>query len=64
MRIGWRSLLVLVGLAVAFVVGIGVGEALHDRPDLSGKQTIVRTLTPLTIASVATETVTVTTSTP
>lgn len=64
MRVGWRSLLVLVALAVAFIGGIGLGEALHDRPDLAGNQTIVRTLTPLTIASVSTETVTVTTPTP
>jgi hypothetical protein len=62
--IGWRPLLVLFALAVAFVGGIGLGEALHDRPNLSGDQTIVRTLRPLTVTPVATQTVTVTTTAP
>jgi len=60
---GWRTLLVLFALAAAFIGGIGLGEALHDRPDLSGSVTIVRTLRPLTVTPVATETVTVTTTT-
>jgi len=65
MRIpGWRPLLLLLALGVAFGAGIGLGEALHDRPNLAGNQTIVRTLRPLTITPVPTETVTVTTSTP
>jgi hypothetical protein len=56
-----RVLLVLLGLAVAFVAGIGLGEALHDSPG-GGGQVIVRTLNPLPITPIPTETVTVTTS--
>ena len=51
-------------LGVAFVVGIGVGEALHDQPDVGGNQTLVRTLEPLPITSVPPKTVTVTTTRP
>jgi hypothetical protein len=49
-------------LGVAFVAGIGLGEALHDNPSAGGSQTIVRTLQPLSIPPVPTETITVTTS--
>jgi hypothetical protein len=55
-----RRLLLAVALAVAFVVGIGVGEALHDNPAPGGSQTLVRTLRPLPLAPAALETVTVT----
>ena len=55
---------VAAGLAVAFVVGIALGEALHDNPSGSGTQTVVRTLTPLPLAPAARTTVTVRTSTP
>ena len=55
--------LVVAGLVVAFVVGIAVGEALHDNPSGSGTQTVVRTLEPLPLAPAARTTVTVTTST-
>ena len=55
---GWRAPLLLVVLAATFVVGIGLGEALHDRPSPGGTQTIVRTLTPLPIGTVVTVTVT------
>jgi hypothetical protein len=57
-------LLVLLALGVAFVAGIGFGEALHDRPDLGGTQTLIRTLHPLPITPLPPETVTVTTSAP
>ena len=57
-----RPLLLLVALGVAFVAGVGLGEALHDNPDAGGSQTIVRTLKPLSVAPVPTETVAVTTS--
>lgn len=60
----WRRLIVLVLLGVAFVVGVGVGEALHDQPDLGGNQTLVRTLQPLPITPIPAKTVTVTTSAP
>ena len=57
-----RRLLVLAGLGVAFVLGIGLGEALDDGPSGAGSQTIVRTLRPLQITPLLPETVTVTTS--
>jgi hypothetical protein len=60
--ISGRSLLVLLGLGAAFVLGLGFGEALHDQPALGGEQTLVRTLRPLPITPVPPETVTVTTS--
>ena len=55
--------LILVGLIVVFLVGIAVGESLHDNPEPGGTQTIVRTLQPLTVAPTGT-TVTVTVRTP
>jgi hypothetical protein len=48
------------GLVVAFVLGIALGEALHDNPAPGGTQTLVRTLHPLPLAPAARETVTVT----
>ena len=60
----WRLLLALSGIAVAFVTGIGLGEALHDNPKRGGTQTLVRTLRPLPLVPVAHDTVTVTVSTP
>jgi hypothetical protein len=57
-------LLVLGALALAFVVGIAVGEALHDNPAPGGTQSIVRTLQPLPLAPAAERTVTVTTTAP
>jgi hypothetical protein len=57
-----KPALVVAGLVVAFVVGIALGEALHDNPSGSGTQTIVRTLQPLPLAPAARTTVTVTTS--
>jgi hypothetical protein len=54
----------LLALVVAFVLGVGVGEALHDNPKAGGKQTIVRTLRPLPLVPVAQNTVTITTSNP
>lgn len=66
MRAPLRALLGVVALAVAFVLGIGVGEALHDNPAPGGTQSIVRTLRPLppTPAAATTLTVTVTTAGP
>jgi hypothetical protein len=58
----WIRLLVVVGFGAAFVAGLGVGEALNDRPADGGSQTIVRTLKPVTLTAVSPETVTVTTS--
>lgn len=51
-------------LVVTFVVGVALGEALHDNPSGSGTQTVVRTLQPLPLAPAARTTVTVTTSGP
>ena len=59
-----RRLVVLALLGVAFVVGIGVGEALHDQPDLGGNQTVVRTLQPVPITPIPAKTVTITTTAP
>jgi hypothetical protein len=49
---------------VIFVVGVAVGEALHDNPQPGGTQTLVRTLRPLPLAPAARETVTVTVQNP
>ena len=57
-----RRLLVLAGLGIAFVLGIGLGEALDDGSSGAGGQTMVRTLRPLPITPLPPETVTVTTS--
>jgi hypothetical protein len=62
--LAWRRLLLLSLLGVAFVVGIGVGEALHDQPDVAGTQTLIRTLRPLPVTPIPPETVTVTTTVP
>jgi len=59
-----RRLLILLALVVAFGVGVGLGQALHDRPDRGGTQTLIRTLHPLPITPIPPETVTVTTSQP
>ncbi len=59
-----RIALAVAALVVTFVVGIALGEALHDNPSGSGTQTIVRTLDPLPLAPAARTTVTVTTSNP
>jgi len=57
-------LLAAAGLAVAFVLGIALGQALNDNSAGDGTQTIVRTLKPLPLAPAARETVTVTSSNP
>ncbi len=55
-----RTALVVLGLALAFVLGIALGEALNDNPSPGGTQSIVRTLNPLPLAPAARQTVTVT----
>jgi hypothetical protein len=60
----WSRLALAAALGIAFVAGIGLGEALHDRPRPGGTQTLVRTLEPLHVAPVPAETGTVTTSGP
>jgi hypothetical protein len=52
------------GAVVVFVVGVAVGESLHDNPRPGGTQTLVRTLKPLGLAPAARETVTVTVQNP
>lgn len=59
-----RAAIAVAVLVVTFVVGIALGEALHDNPSGSGTQTVVRTLNPLPLAPAARTTVTVTTSNP
>jgi hypothetical protein len=41
-----RVVLILVGLALAFLLGIAFARTLDERPRSSGTQTIVRTLEP------------------
>lgn len=56
-----RVILVLVGLGLAFVIGMAFAQTLDDRPRSNGAETNVRTLTPLPQeAPVRTVTVTVT----
>ena len=57
-------LVLVLGLAVVFVGGIGLGEALHDNPKAGGIQTLIRTLHPLPLVPIAGDTVTITTSSP
>jgi hypothetical protein len=60
----WRLALFVLGAAVVFVAGVGLGEALHDNSNPGGSQTIVRTLNPLPLLPAPATTVTVTTSKP
>jgi hypothetical protein len=57
-----RRLVIGVGLALVFAVGVAVGEAINDNPKPGGMQTLVRTLRPVPLAPAALETVTVTTT--
>jgi hypothetical protein len=59
-----RIVLIVVGAALVFAVGIAFGQALHDNPKPGGTQTLVRTLQPLPLAPAARETVTVTVQNP
>jgi hypothetical protein len=38
---------------LVFVIGVALGEALHDNPKPGGSQTLVRTLKPLPLVPVA-----------
>ena len=55
--------LVVVGLALAFLLGLAFARTLDERPKSSGTETIVRTLTPLPQGA-PTRTVTVTVTGP
>ena len=61
-RVG-RFVLVGVGLALAFLLGIAFAQTLEDRPSSGAVVTDVRTLTPLPQGA-PTRTVTVTVTTP
>ena len=61
-RIG-RIALIVVGLALAFLLGIAFAQTLDDRPSSGEVVTDVRTLTPLPQGA-PTRTVTVTVTTP
>lgn len=61
-RVG-RGILVVVGLALAFLLGIAFARTLDDRPKSTGTETIVRTLTPIP-QEAPTRTVTVTVTGP
>jgi hypothetical protein len=58
-RLPIRALLAFVALALAFGIGLAVGDALHDNPSPGDARTLVRTLQPLPL-SPAPVTVTVT----
>jgi hypothetical protein len=55
-----RRILIVLGVAAAFAVGVALGEALSDNPQPGGSQTLIRTLKPLPLAPAARATVTVT----
>jgi hypothetical protein len=55
-----RRILVAAAVLVVFALGVGLGQALNDNPDPGGRQTLIRTLSPLPLAPAARETVTVT----
>lgn len=58
-----RLVLVVVGLALAFLLGIAFARTLDERPESGGAETIVRTLEPIPQgAPTRTVTVTVTTT--
>jgi hypothetical protein len=60
-----RIVLVLVGLTLAFLLGVAFARTLDERPKSSGTETIVRTLTPVPQdAPGSTVTVTVTATSP
>jgi hypothetical protein len=56
----FRWVAILLAIAVAFLGGIGLGEALHDNPKPGGTQTLVRTLHVQPLVPVVQSTVTVT----
>jgi hypothetical protein len=55
-----RRLLLAAAALLIFALGVAVGQALNDNPDPHGRQTLIRTLSPLPLAPAARETVTVT----
>ena len=59
-----RLVLGAIALVVTLVIGIAVGEALHDNPAPGGTQSVVRTLHPLPLPPAPAGTVTVTTTSP
>jgi hypothetical protein len=60
----WRATFLTAAAVFVFLAGVGLGEALHDNPDETGTQTLVRTLNPLPLPPAARTTVTITTSNP
>jgi hypothetical protein len=59
-----RRLLLCLLIAVVFLGGIGLGEALHDNPRVGGTETLIRTLPARALVPVAVDTVTVTVTSP
>ena len=43
-----KTIVVAVGVLVAFALGVALGQALHDNPQPGGVQTTLRTFPPLT----------------
>ena len=56
----FRWVAILLAIAVVFLAGVGLGEALHDNPKSGGTQTLVRTLHAQPLVPVVQTTVTVT----
>jgi len=60
-----RLAIVVVGVLLAFMIGVSFSRSFDERPKSSGAVTTVRTLTPLPeSAPTSTETVTVTVTSP
>jgi hypothetical protein len=60
----WQATFLAIAAVFVFLAGVGLGEALHDNPDTTETQTLVRTLKPLPLAPAARSTVTITVSKP
>jgi hypothetical protein len=56
----WQATFLAIAAVFVFLAGVGLGEALHDNPDTTETQTLVRTLKPLPLAPAARSTVTIT----
>jgi hypothetical protein len=59
-----RRVGILIAVLIAFAVGIGLGEALHDNAAPGGTQTLIQTLRPRSLVPIVQSTVTITTSNP
>ena len=60
----FRWVAILLAIALVFLGGIGLGEALNDNPKPGGTQTLIRTLHAQSLVPVVQSTVTVTVQKP